>query len=73
MSPTVQMVSVQRYKSCVAHNASIELGISVYEAEQIMHKSGINSIIDSDPVVSLHYDPDEWIENVRAYIHKCSR
>ena len=64
----MQMVSIQRYKLCVAHNASKELGITVSEAERIMSISGINRIIDSDPVVSLHYDPDEWIENVRAYI-----
>ena len=64
----MQMVSIQKYKLCVAHHASKELGISVSEAERIMNISGINRIIDSDPVVSLHDDPDEWVENVKAYM-----
>ena len=66
----VQVSSIQKYKLCVAHNASKELGITVSEAERIMSISGINTIIDSDPVVSLHYDPDEWIENISEYIRK---
>jgi len=67
---SIQMESVQRYKLCIAHNASRELGIPLSEAEHIMNVSGINRIIDSDPVVSLHDDPEEWIENVAAYMRR---
>lgn len=70
---SVQISGVRRYKLCVARNASKVLGISVTEVEHIMHVSGINSIIDADPTVSLHYDPDDWIENVQAYILRASR
>ena len=60
--------AVQKYKHYVAKDASASLGISVEEATVVMEKSGVNRLIDDDPMVSTHYPVSDWTDNIRQYI-----
>ena len=62
------MDAVQKYKRYVARDASASLGISIEEATMAMEISGVNHLIDEDPMVSTHYPVSDWTDNIRQYM-----
>lgn len=64
------MTTIERYKACVARSASKQFSITIQEAQMIMHNSGIEDLIDNSPFMSSHFAPDEWNENIEAYLRR---
>ena len=64
------MTTIERYKACVARSASEQFSISIVEAERIMQASGVNELIDNSPFMSSHFAPEEWNENIEAYMQR---
>ena len=64
------MTTIDRYKACVARSASKQFSITIHEAELLMQNSGINELIDNSPLMSSHFAPEEWHENIEAYLQR---
>ena len=57
-----------KYYFVIIKMAVNKLNISYFDAIEAFYKSGIREIIESDLEVSLHRDPEEWIENIECYL-----
>lgn len=58
------------YSSIVVDVIMKHLKCSLFEAISIVISSGIYYIIAQDPEIASHRDPEEWIENVDAFIRR---
>lgn len=59
---------IEKYKKCVARNASQRLSIPIHDVQEIMRNSGIDDIIDGNPLMSIHFAPEDWVENIEAHL-----
>lgn len=68
--PYTKEMGIQRYKRCVADCAASILKISKEDAAKYMEESGVNKLIDDDPEVASHYNTEDWVENIWAYMKR---
>ena len=68
--PCTKEMGIQRYKRCVADCAASVLKISKEDATRYMKESGVDKLIDDDPVIASHYNAEDWVENIWAYMKR---
>ena len=58
------------YCDLIVKTAEKHLGLSWQEAARAVIRSGICDIVYDDPEIASHRDPEEWMENIEAYLNK---
>lgn len=65
-----QQKIIGKYISVIVSLVQERFDLDYHAAVNAVVESGILNIIDEDPVTNLHFDPEEWIENIEAHFHK---
>lgn len=57
-----------KYLLLIAKSAVDKFNIDASAATSAIVESGIRKIIEEDPAIAMRYDPEEWLENIEAYL-----
>ena len=61
------------YCHIIVKTAEKNLGLTWEDAARAVIRSGISEIVYNDPVVASHLNPEEWMENLEAYLKTANK